>query len=301
MIGYIYTITNKLGDSFTINDHTTDPENFIALQEYPGMEVDVKNSELDLDGQHGIWDFYSYFGKRVMTFAGVVIGTDEDAVETLRRQIVKTLALPAQPDSEEDGYCTISWTDATGADWQIEAKIDRAPRFGRSLKQFYRLDFMLSFKSADPFITSGTDEVEEGARGFDDFGVQFPIVLPAVIGEIAVGAIEVENTGTVYAHTIIRLYGEAGSAINNPTITNITTGKVFTVNVELADDTEYIEINSKEGTVVDQDGTDLSGDIDPASQFVLLKPGVNELMYTADEGAQSPAGVLIVTFRSTRV
>lgn len=301
MIGYQYTITNKLGDSFKINDHVTDPLNFIALQEYPDVAVDVKNNEVELDGQHGVWDFFSYFGKRTISFSGLIIGEDEEAVEELRQQIIRTLALPAQPDSEEDGYVTIAWTDATGADWSLEAKIDRSPRFGRNLREHYKLDFMLSFKSADPFITGSTDEVEEGERGFNTFGVQFPIELPAVLGEIAIGKIEVENEGTVYAHTKIRLSGEAGGTVTNPTITNLTTGKSFTVNVELADETEYVEIDSKEGTVVDQTGADLSDDIDPDSEFVLLKPGVNELMYTADEGARDPAGVVVVTYRSTRI
>jgi len=135
MIGYTYTITNKNGDSFKINDFVTDPLNFIALQQYPEMDIDVKNSELPLDGQHGIWDFFSYFGKRTVSFSGVVIGVNESAVETLKTQIMKVLAFPMQPTTADNGYVTISWTDATGATWQFDAKMSRSPKFNRDMKQ----------------------------------------------------------------------------------------------------------------------------------------------------------------------
>lgn len=301
MIGYTYTITNKAGDSFKINDHVTDPENFIALQQYPDMDIDVKNNEVNLDGQHGIWDFFSYFGKRNLSFNGVIIGEDEEAVETLRNQIVSVLALPMQPSGDDDGYCTIEWTDATGAEWQIEAKIARSPRFGREMRQNYKLDFMLSFKTDNPFILSSSSTEEEGTRGYFAYGVKFPIELPAVMGLVAMEAMNVVNDGTVYAHTVIRLYGEEGGDITNPTITNNTTGKSFRIETVLADETEYIEIDSQSGTVVDKDGNDLSADISDDSEFVLLKPGNNELVYTADEAARTPAGAFGVVFKSTKI
>lgn len=301
MIGYTYTITNRAGDSFKINDFVTDPDNFIALQQYPDMDIDVKNDEVALDGQHGIWDFFSFFGKRMITFNGVVIGEDEEEVELLRTQIVKVLSLPMQPTEEDDGYVTISWTDATGAEWSFDAKMASSPRFSRSMKQNYRLDFLISLKTDNPFILSSESITGEGTRGYFVYGVLFPIELPALMGYVGVGGLEVENEGTMSAHTVIRLYGEAGGVITNPTITNTTTGKSFTVETTLADDTEYIEIDSAEGSVVDQDGADLSADIDEDSEFILLKSGTNELIYSADDEVRTPAGDFSVVFRSTKI
>ena len=40
MIGTHYTITNQQGESLTINDHT-DPQNVIALQDYPTFDLGV--------------------------------------------------------------------------------------------------------------------------------------------------------------------------------------------------------------------------------------------------------------------
>lgn len=302
MIGYTYTITNKDGDSFKINDHVTDPLNFIALQQYPDMDIDVKNSELPLEGQHGIWDFFSFFGKRRVSFAGVVVGENEAEVETLKNQIVRTLAFPVQPEEDTaDGYVTISWTDANSNVWSIEGKIDRAPKFSRNMRENYKLDFLISFKSASPFILASTANEEEGTRGYFSFGVMFPIEFPVLMSHSSFDDLDIDNTGTLYAHTIIRLYGEAGGDITNPTVTNFTTGKAFKVNTVLSGVDEYIEIDSKEGSVVDHTGADLSAYIDEDSQFVLLKPGMNTIVYTADEDIRTPAGALGVVFKPTNI
>lgn len=301
MIGYTYTITNRNGDSFKINDHVTDPLNFIALQQYPDMDIDVKNSELPLDGQHGIWDFFSYFGKRTISFNGVVIGEDEEQVEILRTQIMRVLSLPMQPTAEDDGYVTISWEDATGDTWTFDAKMNRTPKFSRNMRQTYMLDFLISFKTDNPFILSSTSTTGDGERGYVTYGAFFPLTLPAVLGLVNVGKLTVVNDGTMYAHTVMRIYGEAGGDITNPQIENLTTGKVFKVNTVISGVSEYLEINSEEGTVVDQDGIDRSADIDIASEFILVKPGSNDLMYTADDVSRSPAGEFSVVFRSTKI
>lgn len=301
MIGYEYTITNRSGDSFKINDFSTDPDNFIGLQQYPDMEIDVKNNEVALEGQHGIWDFFSYFGKRMIAFNGVIVGEDEEQVEILRNTIVQVLRLPMQPTDSDDGYVTISWTDATGSVWSFEAKIARSPKFSRNMHEDFKLEFLLTFKTDNPFILSAEAIDEEGVRGYFAYGVKFPLELPAQMGLVAINGIDIENGGTMAAHTIIRLYGEAGGVVTNPTIQNITTGKTFTVEVELADDTEYVEIDSQEGTVVDQDGNDLSADIDDESEFILLQPGENTLIYTADDEQRDPAGGFSVVFRSTKI
>jgi len=301
MIGYTYTITNKLGDSFKINDHITDPNNFIALQQYPEMDIDVKNSEIDLQGQHGIWDFFSYFGKRAITFAGIIIGDDEEAVENIKSQIVRVLSLPLQPEEDNDGYVTVSWIDATGAEWSFDAKINRSPKFTRNMKEIYKLDFIFSLKTNNPFILSSDPITGNGTRGYYLYGVTLPTLIPFTIGLSSVNGLTVINDGTMQAHTLIRYYGEADGVVTNPTIHNNETGKVFKMNLTLADDTEYIEIDSKEGTVIDQTGADRSADIDDASEFILLKAGTNTIMYTADENSRTPAGAFSVVFNSTKI
>ncbi len=301
MIGYTYTITNSAGDFFKINDFVTDPNNYFLLQQYPDMDVDVKNTEIDLQGQHGIWDFYSYFGKRNLTFSGMIIGVNEAGVEASRTQMMKVLQLPVQPTSTSDGYVTISWTDATGATWSFRAKISRTPKLSRNLRQQYKLDFLISLKTDTPFILSSASTTGSGTRGYFSYGFLLPVILPAVMGYVENNAIVVANAGTLSAHTIIRLYGENTAGVINPKITNMTTGKSFKINTTLTDASKYVEINSSTGTVVDQDGNDLSGSIDSISEFILLNAGNNTIVYTGDNGVGTPAGNFSVIFYSTKI
>lgn len=305
MIGTTYTITNRDGELIKINDHVTNPNQIIALQEYPSFDVDIKNNEIDREGQHGIWDFYSYFGKRIMTFSGVIVGATEQDVEAVKNKLIKVTSIPLQSDEDNDGYVVVKWTDVNGESWQVEAKLIKSIQFGRPMKQNYRLDFNFSLKANDPYLYSQTLNTQVGIRGYIQQGAQFPIELPATIGQNLNNLLTVTNDGEVSIHTLIRIYGEDQGDITNPKIENRTTGKTFQINTVITGASNWIEIDSNEGTVVDQSGADLSGDIDTESEFILLAPGSNELLYTSDEDPvitlESPTAPWSIKFRTAKI
>jgi hypothetical protein len=288
MIGYQFQLQNRAGQSLTINDHSG--ASFIALQDYPVFDVDIKNNEIDKEGQHGIWDFYSFYGKRVLTFSGVIVGTTEAEVETLKNLLIQVTALPPQPTTGNDGMVLVKWTDAAGNAWQIYAKLERAIRFDRQMKQALRLNFVMTLKAPNPVIESQGIVIDTGTRAWQPGSLQLPTTLPAIIAPVYENALVVSNSGAYETDTVIRLYGETGG-ITNPVLFNITTGKFFKVNITLASAAEWIEIDSKNGTVKDQDGADVSGSVDPASEYLLLASGNNQLVYLSDESinAQNPS------------
>lgn len=305
MIGITYTITNRAGASFKINDHVTDPNNFIALQSYPQFDVDVKNSETNREGQHGVWDFFSYYGRRTIGFQGLLIGDDEQSVDTLKNSMLAVLGFPAQPSTLSDGYVTLTWTDFDGNAWQIECKLSNTIQWNRPMQQGYRLEFNFTLKASDPFIYGQVLNSIAGTRGYVQSGGSFPLSMPALLGLTYFGALTIVNNGAIDAQTIIKIWGESAGAINNPQIVNITTGKVLSLASVIADETEWIEIDSKNGTVVNQIGTDLSGQIVGDSEFPVLASGTNEIVYLSDE---DPAIVLYyptaswtVAYRNTKI
>lgn len=284
MIGTLFTLTNKAHPerTITINDHT-DPLNFIALQAYPTMELDVRVDERPKEGQHGIWDFFSYYGKRVITFEGVIIGEDEEAVTTIKDTLMNVVNFPSQPTSSDDGTVVISWTDPRGRDVQIDAKISAYPSTSRDLGDKMRLDFQLIFKAPSPEIVSQSVIEVDGIRGYTRGDFMVPFEVPFTLGVDYVNKFNVENEGSVIADVVYRLYGGAHYAITNPRITNVTTGEFMQVDTSLADGTKYVEINTKDGTVLDQDGVDLSGSVHAGSSFPKLAVGSNDIFYSSDE------------------
>lgn len=283
MIGYKFKIQNSKGDNFYINDFVTDPLRFFALQNYPDFEVDIKNAELQKEGQHGVFDFFSYYGKRVINFQGIIVGETEEDIEVLKAQMLKVISLPPIPTATNDGNLLITWTDADGNDWQINGKLQGYPRFDRGMRQGSRLYFTLTLKCKNPEIESQAETSVDGVRGWQQGALLFPAVFPAILSLTYNNEFTVTNVGMIASHTTFKLSGEAGLVINNPYILNKTTGKIFKVNIALTDETKYITINSKTGTVIDQDGVDQSGLVDGTSEYILLDIGANQIVYLSDE------------------
>ena len=294
MIGTQYKIAKKSDPTvfFTFNDHTTD--NVIALQKYPSMNVDVRNDEINREGQHGVWDFYSFYGKRNIIFEGVIVGDTEVEVDTMKELMKTVTQLPLQPTTEDDGTLIVSWTDLQGRDLQLEAKIDTSIRFDRGLKLTYRLDFLLVLKSADPRIESQELFECDGIRGYGIGGFKLTdtsLKLPFSLVNYNQNIVECENIGSINANTIIKIYGSSAFGNENPRITNLTIGSYFEIMTTLTDETKWIEIDSLEGTVLDQDGVDQSGLISAGSEFITLAPGVNEILYTSDQSIEEDGPV----------
>lgn len=302
MIGTQFVLTNQAGDSVTINDHTTDPNNVIALQEYPTFEVDIKNQEIQKEGQNGIWDFYSFYGKRLIVFSGVIVGEDEAHVVELQDKLKTVLTLPAEPDDNDSGIITITYTDPRGRALQTTGKLYSPIRYSRRLQEAFKLTFQITLKSSDPDIVNQIETDSLGTRGFLSGSLQLPATFPAKIAFKKEGTLEINHLGNTYAHVIITING----ALTNPRIENLETGRYMSFTTVL-NAGQKIVINSSLGTIVDENGVDVSSTLDAGSSFIKLKAGVNNLYLTSDENITSnpiatrvfPAEVLEVEHRDT--
>lgn len=283
MTGYKFKITNSNGDFFYINDFVTDPLRFFALQDYPGFEVDIKNAELAKEGQHGVFDFFSYYGKRLINFEGVIVGEDEGDIEDLKAQMLKVLSLPPIPVIGDEGNVKIEWIDANGNAWQIDGKMQGYPRFNRGLRQNSRLYFLVTIKCKNPEIESQIETSVDGVRGWQQGDLLVPAIVPGIFSVIYNKEFTVMNVGAIASHTKITIYGEAGITVTNPYILNKTTNQLFKVNITLNGADEFIIIDSKTGTVIDQDGVDRSALVDGSSEYILLDIGANQIVSLSDE------------------
>lgn len=302
MIGTKFTLENANGDSVVINDHTTDPLNFIALQEYPTFELEIKNQEITKEGQHGIWDFNSFYGKRLIVFGGVIVGEDEEKVVEIQDQLKLVIGLPLEPTSDNNGVIDIKYTDPRGRALQTTGKVYNPIRFSRSMKEPFRLNFQLILKSANPDIESQTETESLGTRGYEAGSLQLPTKMSAKIDIVKRQTLTVSNLGNTYANPTITIDG----ALTNPKLENLSSGKYMSFTRTLALG-EKIVIDVLNGTIKDETGADISGDLDVGSEFIKLKSGDNILYLTSDENLTenpiatriAPAEVLEVDHRDT--
>jgi len=303
MIGTKFTLINADGDVIVINDHTTDPYNIIALQEYPTFELEIKNQEIQKEGQHGIWDFNSFYGKRLIVFSGVIVGEDEEKVTEIQDLLKLVVGLPLEPTSMNDGVITIKYTDPRGRALQTTGKVFSSLKFNRSMKEDFKLNFQLVLKSANPDIESQTETASAGTRGYVAGSLQLPTKLASKIDIVERQTLDITNLGNTYANPVITING----ALTNPKIENKTTGKYMEFTHTLGAG-EQIIIDVANGTIVDELGADISGDLVAGSEFIKLKSGINKLLLTSDEndGATNPIAtriapteILEVTHRDT--
>lgn len=283
MISYQFTITNKNGDSITLNNHS-DPLNVYALQQYPKFTRNIKNTEIERVGQNNYWDFFSYNGKMSISFSGVIIAEDHQTLEQMKIQMMKVFAIPFQSSSSQDGYVTIAWTDDDGIAKQVEAKIIQDISFDRRLQRRTVMEFQIQLKAKKNYITNqgGYTGSATGKRGYFSSGFLLPVTLPFSMTD-AYNNILVVTPASTGALPIIRLYGEDQQIITNPRVLNLDTGEEFKLNMTLDGSDEWVEINTEEGTVVNQAGLDVSGYIDISSGFITLGSGANNLIYISDE------------------
>jgi len=313
MIGYDFKITNKNGESITINEGSqagayVDPLNFYALQKYPTFTKSIKNNEIARNGQVGVWDFYSYYGRLSITLQGLISAETHQKLEQMKAKMQRVFSLPAQPTETNDGYVTIEWTDDDGVEKVVEAKITSDISFDRAVQDRTTMTFFISLKTKTPYVYSNDGGVyysASGTRGYKTSGgIILPVLLPLSWGGVYTNVLSVDNTAsTIDSPTIIRLYGEAQQVINNPKIQNLTTGQYMKLNVSLADENDYIEIDGINGTIKNSSGADISGSIASGSSFVSLTVAINELLYTSDENPYStllmPTAVFEVQYSQT--
>lgn len=291
MIGVLYTITNKTGDSFSINDHVTDPDNFIALQSHPDFSLSIRSSRVPLQGQHGVVQNFSYYGGRTIVFQGVIVGEDEASVIAIRDQMQNVLKLPAQPSESDPGDVTISFTDPTGRALSMVARLDAAPQFDRDLGFDMTLRFQITLFSKQISFVGSTVQTQSGTHGWRDGLLTVPFqslkTTGFTIGSVWRNKVTINNGGNTSAKLTARLYGSDTRIINKPKVLNITNGLYFQVDTTLNSSLQYVEINAANGTVVDHNGNDLSAYIVDGSSFVNLDVGDNDIVYLSEDNDTS--------------
>lgn len=265
MLGYSYTIENTYtGKSFVVNGNPDgsfpcQTGEGILLQQYPAFDLSVRNASINRSGQHGIFDFFSFYGQRNISFQGVIMATSYADLIARERLIQEVLTLPAQPVAGvNDGYVKISWTDVNGVEWFVNAKIQQDVRFSRDLSIRTRASFFLSMKASSPYILT-TTQYEEGVwRGWRQGIALLPMFLA---NNINIGYFQLMNIyqeGSADSPATYRIIGPA----TNPKITRFL--ESFTDSTDISnfdenwsggeDDIINFQSNAKARKLVSADG-----------------------------------------------
>lgn len=151
--------------------------------------------------------------------------------------------------------------------------------------------FLVTFLAEYPFFRSLTQKSENMAI-FSGGGMAIPMGIPMDMSAGGSGEFEVTNAGEYDAFPIFTFQG----VLDNPTITNVTTGQQLSVAYELATEDDSIVVDTYERSAILYPAGNnarqyVSGD------FLTIVPGVNALRLTA--GSYNEQGIVTVAFYDT--
>lgn len=240
---------------------------------------DIRQLDIPVPFESGIADFETLIGKTAYIIQGKMYPSGEadwaTGLATLRK--LANLDYEQSDSSSDFGYVPYVFLE-NSIQKQLFVKVLYVDT-QKSTAQGLITPFTLVCKVKDPTIygypsktasTQGVDPTTGGGAAV------FPFTFPVVFGA---STYSVTNTARnegdipVYPQSI-QVFGP----INNPTITNETTGEFITVSENLASSSNVLTIiYDKDSLSVELDGNSVIGSITDTSSYFKLQPGDNQI------------------------
>lgn len=276
-----FTIENPyLGESLVLNDVTTDPTKYYTITESPISELNVRTNSVNRLGRNFVKTDYSFYGERQINIKGQIVVTDGSIsnMENLVANLKKIFALPPLPNSSNDGFVTLKWTDQRGNDWQMEVKLVSDIKITSIFNLPYVKNYEINLIAEDGLIYSQAVSSVSEQTAFYTSKLTLPCTLPAILDSDWLNELDITNAGNYPTPPIFTIYGYA----ENPLITHAESGNFIKLEGYTVQAGRYVVINVGEGTIELDDGTDLSAYLSDDSTWFYIESGTNTVRLTHD-------------------
>lgn len=270
------TDTNKI----LFNRTTTFPV-YRIISRRP-QQRNIRELDIPVPFENGISDFETLIGKTAYIIEGIMYPGGESQYDSGLRTLRKLASLDlSQADVLSDfGYVPYVFSEFN-TEKQIFMKVlyvDVPENTRKGLVQPFRL----VCKVKDPTIYGSTLKVADTSEA--DFTVAggtavhpftFPVIYGASTGSVSADA---TNSGDVPVYPVsINIHGP----VNNPKITNTTTGEYIQVNSNVAlTSNELVIAYDKDSLRVELDGDSVLNDVATGSTYFKIPPGSNSFTLT---------------------
>lgn len=174
------------------------------------------------------------------------------------------------------GSRTLKITKSNSVTVQIDVKTVNV--IGNLSAQDKTASFLLVELEAEyPFLMSSDEFIKE-INIFSGGGMEVPMAVPMDMSTGGNSLVTVPNEGSYKAYPTITFYG----IMENPTLTNETTGDSISLTHNLTASSQYITIDTFLRTVTDESGNNLRGDF--SGDFMTLATGDNEMKLSTSSG-----------------
>lgn len=286
-ISYLGTTANRI----TFNA-TTFP--IYRVQSRRPQQRNIRDLDIPVPFENGVSDFETLIGKTAYVIEGTMYPGGESEYDAGLRALRKLANLEiSQGDIlSDDGYVPYMYNEVLGTK-QIFMKVlyvDLPETTRKGLVQPFRL----VCKIKDPTIYGGTlKQANTGEANFTTatgsavHAFSYPIIYGASTSSVSVDA---NNEGDVPVYPIsININGP----VNNPKVTNTTTGEYIQVNTNLATSSNRLVITYDKDTLsVEADGVSVLNLVTSGSTYFKIPPGSNIFSLTGSSIDDDAAAVI---------
>lgn len=268
------TSTNQI----TFNNYSGSPV-YRVISRAP-QRRDIRELDIPIPFENGISDFETLIGKTVYVIDGIMYPGGESEYDTGLYALRKLASLDIQQDDplSDEGYVPYQWTEFNTTK-QIFMKVLYV-QLPESTRKGLVQPFRLICKIKDPVIygttlkLASTESVDPStSSGSAVYDFSYPIVYGASTYSVTSAA---TNIGDLPTYPVsITVYGP----VNQPVITNDTTGESIRVAENLGSSSNVLRIAYDKDTLVATiDGINVLGST--SGTFFKLEPGANEITLT---------------------
>lgn len=245
--------------------------------DFPQVRVGV----IDRGNYHGARFSNAYYGRRVMSVDGEIIGSSPEDYEAKRIAMEQALSL-------YDGLKQLNITTKSGlllkADVVVNSQFEAPYSAGQAIRGEFRIELVAPY----PFLES-LDENEEEILILNSGGGEIPMTIPFSLALGAEVVEPIENVGNGNAFPSIRIHG----TIDTPSLINQTTGKTLSIAYDMTDDADYIDLDFYNRTALLNGTTNVMQYI--SGEWWTLEPGENSIKLTG--ASANEAAKAVVTWR----
>lgn len=244
----------------------------LAGFDFPQVRVGV----IDRGNYHGARFSNAYYGRRVMSVDGEIIGSSPEDYELKRRAMEEALCL-------YDGVKQLNITTKSGlllkADVVVNSQFEAPYEAGKAIRGEFRIELVAPY----PFLKS-LDENNEEILILNSGGGAIPMAIPFSLALGSEVSEPIENLGNGHAFPTVRIHG----TIENPSLINQTSGKTLSITYDLATDGDYIDLDFYNRTALLNGTTNVMQYV--SGEWWTLAPGENSIKLTvASAGSAAKA------------
>lgn len=244
------------------------------------MDVDLRQEDRERPLEHGLYESYTYYGRRTFHGEGQLLGDNATNYMTRRMDMQRALIIPPRTGIRSPIRLDLQF-DGLGDLLRSYCTLDGYPELPMAVPNYALTDFMVSFKSFDPILYTAAQRSASIPAPTIATGAPFPLIFPIDFSSSSGTDGLARNNGniTTYPQAVIT------GPVTNPVLININTDETLRFDGLILNSGDSITVDFKQRVAISSSGGNFYGTITSDSVFWTLEPGDTTFRYTADRAS----------------